>query len=133
MVISTKQTQGYGIRPLIVEMTPEHTLFLQVCHTRNNDMIKEMYKFVTDEKQEWQCIGIAKGRYEGVVYKYGKVTIPTEEDVNLHGDLPFRFEYDIVDSNGLERDWFQNDFFKLIGDILVDIITNEENNIGSNN
>jgi hypothetical protein len=38
-----------------------------------------------------------------------------------------------VDSNGLERDWFQNDFFELIGDILVDIITNEENNIGSNN
>ena len=36
--------------------------------------------------------------------------------------MPFRFEYDIVDNNSIPRENFDNEFFKLIGDILVDII-----------
>ena len=92
--------------------------------------IKDMYKYVTDKDQKWQCIGITQGRYQGVVFKYGKVSVPSPEDIQKsltkEGDLPFRFEYDIVDSNGLEQSWFEESFFKLIGDILVDIITNEE-------
>ena len=39
--------------------------------------------------------------------------------------MPFRFEYDIVDNIGFPREYFKDDFFELIGDILVDIITNE--------
>ena len=88
--------------------------------------MKDMYKYVTDKDQKWQCIGITKGRYQGVVYRYGKVSIPQTEEMTQEGDLPVRFEYDIVDSNGLEREHFGNAFFTLIGDILVDIITNEE-------
>ena len=72
------------------------------------------------------------GIYQGVVYRYGKVSIPQTEELTEEGDLPFRFEYDIVDSNGLEQEHFGQDFFKLIGDILVDIITNEEQ-IDTNN
>ena len=98
--------------------------------------MKDMYKYVTDKDQNWQCIGITKGRYQGVVYKYGKVSVPSPEDIQKsltkEGDLPFRFEYDIVDSNGLEQSWFEESFFKLIGDILVDIITNEENRDADN-
>ena len=91
-------------------------------------MIREKYTYVTDESKQWQCIGLTEkaGFYQGVVYRYGKVSIPQTEEMTEEGDLPFRFEYDIVDSNGLEQEWFQEDFFKLIGDILVDIITNEE-------
>ena len=36
--------------------------------------------------------------------------------------LPFMFEYDIVDPNGLQREHFTEEFFTLIGDILVDIM-----------
>ena len=91
-------------------------------------MIREKYTYVTDKDAQWQCIGLTEkaGFYQGVVYRYGKVSIHHTEEMSEEGDLPFRFEYDIVDSNGLEREHFGNAFFTLIGDILVDIITNEE-------
>ena len=84
------------------------------------DNIKDRYTFVTDSKNPWTCIGIKGGRYEGVVYKYGKVTLPEKEKED--GTLPFQFEYDIVDPNGLQREHFTEEFFTLIGDILVDIM-----------
>ena len=62
--------------------------------------MRDMYKYVTDENQNWQCIGITKGRYQGVIYKYGKVSVPNPEDIQksltTEGNLPFRFEYDIL-------------------------------------
>tara|TARA_B100002019_G_scaffold291271_1_gene310976 strand:+ start:2651 stop:2950 length:300 start_codon:yes stop_codon:yes gene_type:complete len=90
-------------------------------------MIREKYTFVTDKDAQWQCIGLTQkaGFYQGVVYRYGQVSIPEEDALTEEGDLPFRFEYDIVDSNGLEQEHFGEEFFTLIGDILVDIITNE--------
>ena len=91
-------------------------------------MIREKYTYVTDESKQWQCIGLTEkaGFYQGVVYRYGKVSIPQTEEMTEEGDLPFRFEYDIVDSNGLGQEHFGEAFFTLIGYILVDIITNEE-------
>ena len=91
-------------------------------------MIREKYTYVTDESKQWQCIGLTEkaGFYQGVVYRYGKVSIPQTEEMTEEGDLPFRFEYDIVDSNGLGQEHFGEAFFTLIGDILVYIITNEE-------
>ena len=91
-------------------------------------MIREKYTYVTDESKQWQCIGLTEkaGFYQGVVYRYGKVSIPQTEEMTEEGDLPFRFEYDIVDSNGLGQEHFGEAFFTLFGDILVDIITNEE-------
>ena len=69
-----------------------------------------------------QCIGIRKGKYEGVVYKYGKVSLGEE---TKDGNLPFRFEYNIIDNASIEREEFGEDFFTLIGDILVDIIDDQ--------
>ena len=43
-----------------------------------------------------------------------------EEDENR--DLPLRFEWDILDSNGLPKEMIDEDFFNLIGDILYDIL-----------
>lgn len=90
------------------------------------DNIKEYYKYVTDKEQNWTCIGLTPkaGQYEGVVYRYGKVTIPKEEDVLPDGSLPWQFEWEIMDSNGLDRDKFGDEFFQLIGSILQDIILN---------
>ena len=94
--------------------------------------IKDQYVFITNKDENMQCIGIRKGKFEGVVYKYGKVSLGEE---TKDGNLPFRFEYDILDNNMIPREEFDNDsFFKLLGDILVDIIDRQENlNIGYTN
>ena len=84
--------------------------------------IRDKYVFITTRSEDMQCVGIKEGPFAGVVYKYGKVSLGEE---NSNGTLPFRFEYDIVDNNELPQEYFKDDFFRLIGDILVDIITNE--------
>ena len=90
--------------------------------------IKDQYVFITNKNEDMQCIRIKKGKYHGVVYKYGKVTLGEEND---DGNLPFRFEYDILDNNLIPREEFNEEFFRLIGDILVDIIdTQKDLNIG---
>ena len=94
--------------------------------------IRDQYVFITNKNEEMQCIGIRKGKFEGVVYKYGKVSLGEE---NKDGNLPFKFEYDILDNNMIPREEFDDEnFFKLLGDILVDIIDRQENlNIGNAN
>ena len=94
--------------------------------------IKDQYVFITNKDENMQCIGIRKGKFEGVVYKYGKVSLGEE---TKDGNLPFKFEYDILDNNMIPREEFDDDnFFKLLGDILVDIIDRQENlNIGNAN
>ena len=94
--------------------------------------IRDQYVFITNKNEEMQLIGIRKGKFEGVVYKYGKVSLGEE---TKDGNLPFRFEYDILDNNMIPREEFDDDnFFKLLGDILVDIIDRQENlNIGNAN
>ena len=105
--------------------------------------IKDKYKFVLkkiedlDEGAKYEkdtYIGLTEeaGRYGGVIYKYGKVSIPNEDEIDSEGALPFRFEYDIIDNNDLSKEYFKEDFFELIGDILVDIITNEEPVVDNN-
>ena len=56
-------------------------------------MIREKYTYVTDKDAQWQCIGLTEkaGFYQGVVYRYGKVSIPQTEEMTQEGDLPFRF------------------------------------------
>ena len=94
--------------------------------------IRDQYVFITNKDEEMQCIGIRKGKFEGVVYRYGKVALGEE---TRDGNLPFRFEYDILDNNMIPREEFDDEnFFKLLGDILVDIIDRQENlNIGYTN
>ena len=94
--------------------------------------IRDQYVFITNKNEEMQLIGIRKGKFEGVVYKYGKVSLGEE---NKDGNLPFKFEYDILDNNMIPREQFEDEnFFKLIGDILVDIIDRQEDlNFGYTN
>ena len=94
--------------------------------------IRDQYVFITNKNEEMQLIGILKGKFEGVVYKYGKVSLGEE---NKDGNLPFKFEYDILDNNMIPREQFEDEnFFKLIGDILVDIIDRQEDlNFGYTN
>ena len=71
----------------------------------------------TAEYPEQTCIGINKGKYAGVVYKYGTVT-----RIEENGALTMKFEYDIIENNAIPRDQFGDEFFNLIGDILVEVI-----------
>ena len=85
--------------------------------------IRDYYTYITNSNEEMQLIGIKKGKFHGVVYKYGKVSIGEETE---KGDLPFRFEFDILDNNLIPKEKFGEDWPNLIGDILVDIIDRQE-------
>ena len=93
--------------------------------------IKDKYMFVSQENEDFASIMIKDGKFKDVIYNYGKVSIPEEDNLNEDGTLPFRFEYTIIDNVGIPRDNFGEDFFILIGDILVDIIheQSEEDNV----
>ena len=87
------------------------------------DPIREKFVFLTSEKHEQTCIGLTdKTDFHGVVYKYGKVTIPDETKLVAGNKLNLKFEYDILENNGIPKERFNDDFFKLIGDILYHII-----------
>ena len=88
--------------------------------------VKDKFAYVTTEAQDQTLIGIKEGKFAGVVYKYGKVSFGEKEDEN--GNLPMRFQYDIVDNNEIPREQFGEDFFTLIGDILVEVIEEQANN-----
>ena len=81
--------------------------------------IKESYVFVESKSQDQTCIGIKGGKFAGVIYKYGSVSLGEETE---DGKMPFKFEFDIVDNNAVPKEDFGEDFMNLIGDILVDII-----------
>ena len=87
--------------------------------------MKGKYTFVAKEDDDLASICITdRGKYDGVVYKYGVVSVAEKE--NEDGTLPFKFEYDIVDNYNIPREEFGDEFFKLIGDILVHIVENQE-------
>ena len=91
------------------------------------DPITKKFVFLnSDAYPDQTCIGLTgETDFHGVVYKYGKVTLPeelaSEEEIEKSG-LPFKFEYDIIENNGIPKENFGDDFFKLIGDILLHII-----------
>ena len=93
--------------------------------------IKDGYMFVSQENEDFASIMIKDGKFKDVIYNYGKVSIPEEKNLNEDGTLPFRFQYTIIDNVGIPREEFDQEFFTLIGDILVDIIDqqSEENNV----
>ena len=87
------------------------------------DPIREKFVFLTSEKHPQTCIGLTdKTDFHGVVYKYGKVTLPDETKINSQNKLNLKFEYDILENNGIPKEKFDDDFFKLIGDILYHVI-----------
>jgi len=103
------------------------------------DPITKKFVFLNSDAYPNQtCIGLtSETDFHGVVYKYGKVTLPEEivdGEVEKKG-LPFKFEYDIIENNGIPRENFGDDFMKLIGDVLLHIIIaqSEDGTLESNN
>ena len=103
------------------------------------DPITKKFVFLnSDAYPDQTCIGLtSETDFHGVVYKYGKVTLPeeiVEGEVEKKG-LPFKFEYDILENNGIPKENFGDDFMKLIGDVLLHIIIaqSEDGTLESNN
>ena len=85
--------------------------------------IKDRYKYISRKEDNWASICIMGGRYSGIIYKYGKVSVATEE--NAEGNLTLRFDYNIVDDYGISEEELHDDFRDLLGDILVDIMDDQ--------
>ena len=58
-------------------------------------------------------------KFSGVIYSYGRISVP---EPTSDGFAQLSFDYNIEDNNNIPRDEFDEEFFTLIGDILVDII-----------
>ena len=58
-------------------------------------------------------------KFSGVIYSYGRINVPEPKS---DGFAQLSFDYTIEDNNNIPRDEFDEEFFTLIGDILVDII-----------
>ncbi len=81
-----------------------------------------------------QGIAIRQGKYFGVIYEYKEVKIGDEDNENLLSDDPnnlkespervnLSFGYNVLDSYGFkQKDFENNEFVNLLGDILVDVI-----------
>jgi hypothetical protein len=80
-----------------------------------------MYTFVENKDKTWTGIGLTEhaGKYQGVVYKYGKVSVVENEEKT---EATLQFEWDMLDSNGLPKEMIGDDFFDLAGKILEDIL-----------
>ena len=88
------------------------------------DPITKKFVFLNSDAYPNQtCIGLTEDTdYHGVIYKYGEVTIPDEKKLLDNEHLQLKFKYDILENNGIPKENFGDDFFKLIGDILYHII-----------
>ena len=88
------------------------------------DPITKKFVFLNSETHPDQtCIGLTgETNYHGVIYKYGEVTVPDETKLNESNHLNLKFKYDILENNGIPKEKFGDDFFKLLGDILYHII-----------
>ena len=85
--------------------------------------MKKMYKFVSRKEDNWASIVITAGRYSGIIYQYGKVSV--KEPENAESPLTLSFDYNIVDNYGISDSEIHDDFRNLLGDILVDILDDQ--------
>ena len=58
-------------------------------------------------------------KFSGVIYSYGRISVP---EPTPEGMAQLSFDYNIEDNTNIPRNEFDEEFFTLIGDILVDII-----------
>ena len=77
------------------------------------------YAFAQRQGDDFSCIKILDGQYEGIIYKYNQVKISQTE--NADGQLPLKFTYDIM-ANPNKEDIKSTDFRNYIGDILVEVM-----------
>ena len=82
----------------------------------------ENYSFVSRGNDKWASFVITKGKYTGIIYQYGRVSVAEKE--NEDGNLPLSFDYNVLDYNNLKEEDIHSsvEFKNTLGDILVEIL-----------
>ena len=83
------------------------------------------YAFAQRQGDDFSCIKIMDGQYEGIIYKYNNVKISQTE--NADGQLPLKFTYDIM-TNPNKEDINSTEFRIYIGDILIEVMEEQLKN-----
>ena len=77
------------------------------------------YAFAQRQGDDFSCIKILEGDFEGVIYKYNHVKFapkPNEED-----KIPLKFDYDVM-NNPNKSSVESEEFKQYIGDILIECV-----------
>ena len=83
------------------------------------------YAFAQRQGDDFSCIKILDGQYEGIIYKYNHVKFSQTE--NADGELPLKFTYDIM-TNPNKEDINSTEFRIYIGDILIEVMEEQLKN-----
>ena len=88
----------------------------------NTDQTKQKtkrYAFAQRKGEDFSCIKIMEGEYEGIIYKYNNIKFSETE--NEQGEIPLKFTYDIM-VNPSKKDIESVEFRNYIGDILIECV-----------
>ena len=93
----------------------------------NTDQTKtsKRYAFAQKQGDDFSCIKILEGNYEGIIYKYNNIKFSETE--NGAGEIPLKFTYDIM-ANPTKENIESEDFRNYIGDILVECVEEQLQN-----
>ena len=94
----------------------------------NTDQTKKptkRYIFAQKQGDDFSCIKLLEGDYEGIIYKYNNIKFSETE--NEVGQIPLKFTYDIM-VNPNKKDIESNDFRNYIGDILIECVEEQLQN-----
>jgi hypothetical protein len=94
----------------------------------NTDQTKKptkRYVFAQKQGDDFSCIKLLEGDYEGIIYKYNNIKFSETE--NELGQIPLKFTYDIM-VNPNKKDIESNDFRNYIGDILIECVEEQLEN-----
>ena len=93
----------------------------------NTDQTKtsKRYAFAQRKGDDFSCLKILDGQYEGIIYKYNEVKFSQTENEN--GEIPLKFTYDVM-TNPNDEDVKSEDFRNYIGDILVECVDEQLQN-----
>jgi hypothetical protein len=80
----------------------------------------KLYTFVQKEGDDFTCIKLLSEKYDGIIYKYGKVGFGKDE--NPDGSLPMIFDYDIIKNPNKKELGDEKEFINHIGDILLELM-----------
>ena len=78
------------------------------------------YTFVQRDEDDFTCIKLLSEKYDGIIYKYGKVGFGKDE--NPDGTLPMIFDYDIIRNPNKIDLGDEKEFINYIGDILLELM-----------
>jgi len=97
-------------------------------------MIKENddFVFVEHDSADFYSIKLKSGKFNGVIYTYGKVSIKEEKN---RAKLSFTFKIEDLTESEFSKVELENslEFKNHLGDILTEILSNSQFIIGNNN